>query len=368
VTLVRNMWGAPTHLAYRAAVERGDIAGPRLVTTSPLVDGADERGRTIWPGSPRLTDITQARPLVRQYADQGYQQVKVYSWLTLEALQAVCTAAAEAGLRVTGHCPDGVSFEESIGAGMFCFEHLAGIGHGHLQAGFELPGLRLAADKPEARGAYTRMLTEHIDLDAIHRLASTMAARQIWSCPTNVVYQGFGQRRADVLSDPDLKYVLEPTVRRWAPRNEEFAGWSEERRSQVRAVFQANAELHVKLTGILHAEGAPILLGTDTPNPFVLQGFSIHDELRNLVWAGLSPYAAIRSGTIEAARFLGESDNWGTIQPGRRADALLLSADPLQGVDALQKLEAVFVNGFMLSRSDLDRLLAERLTAIRPGS
>jgi hypothetical protein len=137
---------------------------------------------------------------------------------------------------------------------------------------FELPGLRLATDKPEARSAYTRMLTERIDLDAVRRLASTMAARQIWSCPTNVVYQGFGQRRADVLSDPDLKYVLEPTARRWAPRNEVFAGWSEERRSQVRAVFQANAELHVKLTGILHAEGAPILLATDTPNPFACCG------------------------------------------------------------------------------------------------
>jgi imidazolonepropionase-like amidohydrolase len=122
----------------------------------------------------------------------------------------------------------------------------------------------------------------------------------------------------------------------------------------------------VQLTGILHKAGAPILLGTDTPNPFVVPGFSIHDELRNLVNAGMSPYEALRCGTIDAARFVGESDRWGTVQTGRRADLLLLRQDPLVSGEALRQLEAVFVNGFMLSSGELDRLLAERQEAIRP--
>jgi imidazolonepropionase-like amidohydrolase len=111
---------------------------------------------------------------------------------------------------------------------------------------------------------------------------------------------------------------------------------------------------------LLHVAGAPLLAGTDASNPFVVQGASLHDELASLVLAGLTPHQALRCATSEAARFLDRSAEFGTLAPGRRADLVLTRRDPLQDLGALRHPEAVLVNGYRLSRTHLDGLLAER--------
>ncbi len=78
VTRVRNMWGAPLHLAMQQKVGRRELPGPHVITTTPLVDGVDEDGRTVWPGSACVTDPSQAPDLLRRFAERGYQQLKVY--------------------------------------------------------------------------------------------------------------------------------------------------------------------------------------------------------------------------------------------------------------------------------------------------
>jgi hypothetical protein len=163
VTLVRNMWGFPMHLAIREKVRRREFPGPHLVTTSPLIDGLDDEGQQLWPGSPVLTDPQQASQLVHAYAERGYQQIKAYSLLTLDAVRALSRAAADAGLRVTGHCPDGATLEEAIEAGMTCFEHCVGLANGHLKDGMELQAVhragwraRLVSRQSSADGVVTR--------------------------------------------------------------------------------------------------------------------------------------------------------------------------------------------------------------------
>jgi Amidohydrolase family len=127
---------------------------------------------------------------------------------------------------------------------------------------------------------------------------------------------------------------------------------------------RAGNEGRFRALKLLLDKGAPLLLGTDAPNPFVIPGFAIHEELANLVRAGLSPFQALRCGTSEAARFMCEADEWGTIAAGRRADLLLLSANPLDRVEAVARPEAVLVNGFYLSRDQLDELLEERAVTV----
>ncbi|HEV3311899.1 MAG TPA: amidohydrolase, partial [Chloroflexota bacterium] len=83
VTLVRNMWGSPFHLAMRQKIASGDFPGPRVITTSPIIDGPGPAGTTIWPGSSMAADSSQARSLVREFSARGYQQTKAYSWLKL---------------------------------------------------------------------------------------------------------------------------------------------------------------------------------------------------------------------------------------------------------------------------------------------
>src|SRR5262249_2770243 len=104
VTLVRNMWGSPFHLDLRRRVESGELAGPRLVTTGPVIGGAGDDGGTVWPGATMVLDAGAADGVVDDCAAAGYDQVKVYSWLRPDVLRALGRAAARAGLRVTGHC------------------------------------------------------------------------------------------------------------------------------------------------------------------------------------------------------------------------------------------------------------------------
>jgi imidazolonepropionase-like amidohydrolase len=114
-------------------------------------------------------------------------------------------------------------------------------------------------------------------------------------------------------------------------------------------------ELNLSIVAALHNAGVPLLLGTDTPKPGVLPGYSLHDELVNFVAAGMSPYEALRAGTADAARFLGRTSDFGVLAEGRRADFLLLEANPLDDVRNTSKIAGVMVAGRWLSAGDLKK-------------
>ncbi len=360
VTQVRNMEGLPFHLALAQLVERGKLPGPRIFTSSPLIDGLGAQGLTARPRSLVLEDPAQAEAMVRQIVKRGYREIKAYQWLKLEALKALGRAAARAKIRMAGHCPEGITFEQAIAAGMGCFEHLTGIGTGHLREGRNFPSLR---DYLSRHGSYEslELLANHLDFDAIRRLAQTMASKQIWNCPTLVVWQKQNQNPDEALADPNLNYEHRAVVRSWAAnlKNRLTALPCCER--DWLALARRRDQVLAKVVKILHQEGAPLLVGTDAPNPFVVPGPSIHQELANLVEAGLSAYEALRCATIEAARFLGESAFSGSVAIGKRADLVLLGENPLEDVRAVRNLEAVFVNGYYLTRAHLDSLVEQHL-------
>jgi imidazolonepropionase-like amidohydrolase len=340
VTTVRNMAGAPVHLEMARQVERGELAGPHLVTASPVIDGMGEDGQTVWPGAQLLVHPEKARPLVRGFAAQGYRQVKAYTWLRLDVLRALGRSAAEAGLPLTGHCPEGLTFEEAVAAGMRCFEHLLGIERGHLLNGGPTPVRR----RPVASGRDLRRrisAASHVDYEAIRRLAAQMAARQVWSCPT-LVLNASARDPAPALADPRLHLESREVGAAWRQAAAAVT-------DQVARLHRVRGEMYCRVVAILHEEGAPLLVGTDSPNPFVFQGSSVPDELALLVRAGLDRWQALRRATTEAARFLGEDREWGTVEVGKRADLLLLSRNPLHDLDALRKPEAVFVAGRRVS-------------------
>jgi imidazolonepropionase-like amidohydrolase len=358
VTLVRNMAGAAFHLAMARRVLQGLEPGPHVVTASPLIDGIGDDGETIWPNVQLLVQPEKAERLVERYAGEGYQQIKAYSWLRLDVLAALGRAAASRGLRLTGHCPEGVSYEQAMDAGLSCFEHLAGIEVGHMADG-QRPAVRRRLDAASWSRHGLRAWVGQVDLAAIRGLAGRMAAAQVWNCPTLALAHAASRRPAEALADPRLRYVPPATVAAWAspPDLDEWLDLRRRRLDTLRDVVS-----------VLHAEGAPLLAGTDASNPFVLPGFSLHRELEELVAAGLSPHDALRCATSEAARFLGQSAQWGTVAVGRRAELLLLRADPLHDLRTLREPEAVFVNGYHLARPDLDRLLQARAAWARPAS
>jgi imidazolonepropionase-like amidohydrolase len=112
-----------------------------------------------------------------------------------------------------------------------------------------------------------------------------------------------------------------------------------------------------RLVGRLARGGVPLLAGTDAGNPYVLHGFSLHDELALLVHAGLTPLAALRAATLGPATFLGATDSLGTIAPGKLADLVLLDANPLENIRNTRRISAVVANGRLFAGADRERLL-----------
>jgi len=351
ITLVRTV-GTPFQLAMERVAERGEFPSPRMITISPPIDGVGPNGRTDMPRGVAMTSPEQAEPLVQRFVLGGYHQIKAFSLLQPENLRALGQASAGAGVRMTANCPNAMTFEEAIEAGASCFDQLHNIARGHL---------RSDAPVPQLWDRFDPVPGTRLDFAAIRRLARFMAERQTWNVPTLVFHQRGGLSPAEEMADPQLKYVSPSSIRDWEST---LIRWARRARlddvDRWRAAARERAIAFLQVVSIFHEEGVPLLTGTDSLNPWNVQGASLHEELANFVAAGMSPFAALRCATAEAARFLGDSERWGTVAPGKRADLVVTRSDPLRDVRAFRDIEAVFVNGYFLARADLDRLLAQR--------
>jgi len=117
------------------------------------------------------------------------------------------------------------------------------------------------------------------------------------------------------------------------------------------------------IVSMLHRAGVPIMAGTDAPMPGVYPGYSLHEELQLLVASGLAPIEALRTATLEPARFLHIQDRSGSVAVGKQADLVLLDADPTKDIGNTQRIRAVVLAGRLLERSDLDALLNDAAKA-----
>ena len=126
--------------------------------------------------------------------------------------------------------------------------------------------------------------------------------------------------------------------------------------------------LRKKITAELWKAGVPLMAGSDSPEWFLVAGFSIHDELQTFVDAGLTPYAALQTATTNTARYLGVADEKGTIERGKRADLVILDGDPLSEIANTRKIFAVIKDGNYLSRNALDKMLTEAKVSMTRGS
>jgi imidazolonepropionase-like amidohydrolase len=119
----------------------------------------------------------------------------------------------------------------------------------------------------------------------------------------------------------------------------------------------------LEITGVAHRAGVKVLLGTDAGDSYVFPGFAVHDELQELVKAGLSPAEALRAATWESAVFLDRTADSGSLEPRKLADIVVLDADPLADIRSASRIHTVIFNGRALDRRALDQLLTDAATA-----
>ncbi len=346
VTTVRNMAGSPRTIALRAQIAKGELLGPTIYTAGPFVDG--ERPR--WEASYAVVTAADAERVIDEHVAAGYDFVKIYNGLTVEAYDAVAAAARAHGLRLVGHVPFKVSLEHVLETGQASIEHLAGYAE----------AIERANSPVRHRGGSTSVIKRwmYADRDRIPEVAAETARRGVWNTPTLVTAAAYGELyRGHLPVATDLDSVSPDWRARWDPAHSPRHYDHSIRRAMEQA-HTSTIDVESALVRELVAAGAPLLAGTDTPNPYVVPGASLHQELGLLVAAGLTPYAALRAATIDAGDFLGDAHD-GRIAAGAHADLVMLDADPLADIHAVDKIDGVMVRGTWLA--------ADKLRALHDG-
>jgi imidazolonepropionase-like amidohydrolase len=353
VTGVRDMGGdLPALFGWRKQIAAGEIVGPRMAVSGPMLDALLPNGKLRFPSSIAVTTPASAVAAVDSLKAQGVDFIKVQSVISHDAYLAAAAEAHKVGLPIVGHVPDKVRLAEVIAAGQKSVEHLMGI--------FE--GCSTQEEKFIAGAGDLKLLLSTQDQQRCETLIRQLAQSQTWQVPTLAWQRGgtFLDQR-DLKHDPLDKYVpaywREVTWKRFT--DEMMPGLLHDPLELRKKYFAAN----LQITGAMHRAGVPFLAGTDAaPGVYIMPGFSLHDELANFVEAGFTPMEALQTATSGPAKFLGAEKDYGAVEAGKVADLVLLSANPLDDIHNATKITAVIANGRLYDRAALDRMLKEVAT------
>jgi imidazolonepropionase-like amidohydrolase len=336
VTTVRGMLGRPAHLELRQRIIDQNVLGPRLITSGPSFNGNSV-------DSPK-----HAVEMLNAQFQAGYDFLKIHPGLTHSEFMAIADAANELGIPFAGHVPSDVGVLDALSAGISSIDHLDGYMQ-TLVSPNEDPtggvggffGLLLAADADESR---------------IKKAAEATAAAGVWVVPTEALFEHSvnAVSAEDVGSWSEMKYVSRGTVNQWVNQKRELI--SDPKVSlelRMRAI-----ELRRQIILALHRAGAGLLLGSDSPQRFNVPGFALHRELEYLVAAGLTPFDALRTGTVNPAVFFGSEVDAGTIEVGKVADLVLLDQNPLEDIKNIRRVHGTMLRGRWVNRPEIDAILA----------
>ena len=337
VTTVRGMQGREGHIELRGLIDRHEMLGPRFITSGPALSGNSVEGPD------------EARQLVLDQAAAGYDFIKVLRGLTREEFDAAVQAATEAGTYLAGHVPEEVGVARALEAGQATIDHIDGYPQYMVSPEFD--------PSSTDTGFYGVNLLEMIDDEQITRVARETRDAGVWIVPTNTMIANVAlpsPSAEELAARPQMAYLPSDLVQGWVQSKQGRVGTI----NRVPDDGRRLVELRNRIVRIMHEEGVGLLLGSDAPQFFNVPGFSLHNELAYMVEAGLSPYEALRMGTIAPADFFDAGDEFGRIAIGLAADLVLLADNPLEDVGAASRPLGVMVRGEWLDRDALDAGLA----------
>lgn len=328
VVQVLHMSSDADTLGQRAAIARGEVLGPNL-SLARMIDGRPR----MWGFASEADTAETAAALVRQSRAEGYDYIKVYSNVNASVFEAIAAEAAAQNIRVIGHIPGrGENRPER-----FLCHGLAMVGHAE-EFAYQAPSVDEALRQADRYAQLARRCGVS--------LTTTLTLNE------RIVEQA---RDAQSLSRrAELRYLRPVTQAIWL-HGSPYTNQPAEFRPFVESVVAFNERLVLAFV----EAGVPILPGTDSTIPGVAGGFALHDELEALQRIGVDRRLILESATRGAAEFLGNADQFGAIEAGKRADLLLLDADPLADVANTRRIAAVFIAGRYLTAQELNRRMEE---------
>ncbi len=324
VLTVRDLNGSPETLAWRDSIARRLIVGPRLFVSGPMIAGPD----IPWRNKVVPRTAAEADSEVVRQRGAGYDQIKIYDGISAEVFAGAMAAAKRVGMRSSGHIPRAVGFDGVLASGMGGLEHLdktVAATMGHQLDTTKVPDI---VEKIRRAGVYvTPTLESMVQL--------------------SLVATG---RYDSLMNRPEAKGAPGPLREFWTGVTSRLKG---NRTPDPTYRYNAYADMQLRLAGALAAAGVPLLSGTDLPNVVLVPGVSLHRELSVMREAGLTPYQVLETSTRRPAEFFGESADWGTVAVGKRANLLLVSANPLDDLATLSAPDAVLLGDRVFDRATL---------------
>ena len=349
VTSIRLMIGTPEHLALRRRSAAAEIIAPTIYTASPQFSGRPIgepfNGYVVKTGE-------EARAAVRKAKADGYDFIKLTFFITREVYDAAVDEAAKLNIRVIGHVDRQVGFED-VQAGQQ-IEHLDGFFEAMIPPDAKLPGSTSGVFVWQAK-AWESL--DVLDEKQIPALAAESVRANPFSCPTLTFLKssfGTGSTDEQVKSRPGYRFY--PPKMREEMDQPRHRFWQNPPTAERRAKY---VDYRNKITKAIHDAGGKILAGSDSPDWLLMYGFTLHTEIKNLTEAGLSNYAALEAATRNPAEFFDALASSGTIEKGKRADLVLLDADPLADISNTGKRAGVMLKGKWYPQRELNGWLDE---------
>jgi len=370
VTTTRQMSASDTVRTWRRDIEAGTRRGPRWTVGSAIVDGVPSLWEGLGAPYVAVADAAQARAAVREQARAGAEFIKTYTRLTRESFHAIAAEAGRVGLPFLGHVPDFVPLAEAAAAGLHSIEHLFEFfydtSRDEQRLRREIARIRIAGG--DYAGWFSKLhpveyaAARSYDPGKAGRVFERLARNGTHVTPTLTVHWTCDVPQDVPHDDPRFRYASADTLAywQWSTDNIYLKGRTARESAERRELFGRR----LRLAGELAKAGVPLMTGTDLGTSYLLPGFSLHDELRLLVRAGLTPAQVLRAATVEPARSLGRHDQ-GTVQRGKVADLVLLDADPLRDIANTTRINSVFARGQLIDPDGRRRMLAEIEAAVR---
>ena len=335
ITTIRGMLGNPYHLKLKEKVLAGDILGPRIFSSSPSVNGNS------------VPDKETAIDKVKQYAEEGYDFLKLHPGLKRDVFDQIVLTANEVGIGYAGHVSTDVGVYHAIESQYESIDHLDGY----------LEGLVTQEVDPSQNGFFGYNFTDLADPSLISSLVEQTVDHGVAVVPTQSLFTRWfsPDDPAEMMQAKEMDYI--PSKMRYAWLNNKTNMINNE--SYDEKTYSTFLDLRKKLLKSMHDQGVTLLLGSDAPQVMNVPGFSIQHEMSAMADAGIPNDAIIKSGTSSPAEFFKMSHEFGSIQEGLSADLMILEQNPLVDINHMTSIHSVICRGKLMSKEFIDTRLAQ---------
>ena len=313
VTTLRSMRGKSGHIALAKKIKNGEIIAPAIHCSAPAISSKSEI---------KLEEIDS---LVATYKTEGYELIKILSVKDTAHFNQFVASARKHNIMLAGHAPRNVSVDALLGSEYSSIEHLGG----YLAAVYKGGAvLKKAVNQTIEKGIYNCATLDWYNIGYLQVPVESLKKRH------------------------GLQYMSAEKNKEWEDKmTASFEKVDEGRKTD----YQTAMAYKFLILRALSDGGAKLLLSPDATGAYAVPGFSMWDEMKLYQKAGLNNYSILEAATVNAAKYFGEENSWGTLTKNKRADMVLLRKNPLENINYISTVEGVFLNGVYFSQDGLVR-------------